>query len=303
MKKLLYLLLLPLLVACGGDDEGLIEYPEIYVEPIDQFKTEAGVREFVSEMYSLAATFTQNQLLLEEMRMSNTGSITPYADTLRDTWFWGYNLVGNAMRGVESLKLISSFDTAPYLFELSALQAFGYYNLAMLYGDVFVLTAKEPERKPSNQLTVAEVYAHCHVLLDKYMRFADNSATDKRFTKDSYYALHCEIALAQGNKQRAKSYIDKISNEYESLLSLYQKDEEGEYTIPVPVYTGRSLALLKAEIEGTDTSQSWFSLGAEYGVWAALKRLGTAQSLTGCEEYQLLMPFPTGESLKQNPGW
>ena len=46
----------------------------------------------------------------------------------------------------------------------------------------------------------------------------------------------------------------------------------------------------------------------DYGYWAALKRLGYAQVVTGCQDYQLLMPIPMNEILVnptavQNPGY
>jgi len=47
---------------------------------------------------------------------------------------------------------------------------------------------------------------------------------------------------------------------------------------------------------------------SRYGYWAALKRLGKAQEMTGCYDYELLMPFPYQELLlnskmAQNPGY
>lgn len=47
---------------------------------------------------------------------------------------------------------------------------------------------------------------------------------------------------------------------------------------------------------------------ASYGYWAALKRLGKAQEVTGCDDHELLMPFSVREissnpKLRQNPGY
>ena len=46
----------------------------------------------------------------------------------------------------------------------------------------------------------------------------------------------------------------------------------------------------------------------DYGYWAALKRLGYAQTVTGCQDYQLLMPIPISiilmnPAIVQNPGY
>ena len=46
----------------------------------------------------------------------------------------------------------------------------------------------------------------------------------------------------------------------------------------------------------------------DYGYWAALKRMGKAQQVTGCFDYELLMPIPyiaimSNPNLTQNPGY
>ena len=46
----------------------------------------------------------------------------------------------------------------------------------------------------------------------------------------------------------------------------------------------------------------------DYGYWTALKRMGKAQTVTGCYDYELLMPIPANElalnpSMTQNPGY
>jgi hypothetical protein len=77
----------------------------------------------------------------------------------------------------------------------------------------------------------------------------------------------------------------------------------------IDIYTQKYVELLKEEIEGKDNSNVWFDRGAIYGTWAALKRLGKAQSLTGIKDYELLLPIPQPEidiyfpHIKQNPGY
>lgn len=46
----------------------------------------------------------------------------------------------------------------------------------------------------------------------------------------------------------------------------------------------------------------------DYGYWAALKRMGKAQEVTGCYNHELLMPIPymdiiSNPNLTQNPGY
>ncbi|MBO7314626.1 MAG: hypothetical protein J6U49_03075, partial [Alistipes sp.] len=69
------------------------------------------------------------------------------------------------------------------------------------------------------------------------------------------------------------------------------------------------IALLKRECEGEYTTAEWLTLNEErYGYWAMLKRTEIAAEVVGCDEYELLMPIPQFEimrnpQLAQNVGY
>lgn len=87
----------------------------------------------------------------------------------------------------------------------------------------------------------------------------------------------------------------------------------GEY---LPNYTSTEISLLSSEALADNATKSdelltlWQKLDSQphWGYWAMLKRTGQAQQVTGCEEYELLMPIPYTEivknpNIKQNSGY
>jgi hypothetical protein len=124
--------------------------------------------------------------------------------------------------------------------------------------------------------------------------------------------LKAEIELSLGRKDDAKNTLGGVSNNVYFGFALPIVGEtvgaEQEY---LPVYSASHRALYQKEATGnTDGLENeWVSMtDGRYGCWAALKRLGKAQEVTGCYDYELLMPYPYTElrlnsTLKQNPGY
>ncbi len=77
----------------------------------------------------------------------------------------------------------------------------------------------------------------------------------------------------------------------------------------IVIYSADDIRLLKKEADGdTDTLVQEKSEGNHYGYWQMLKRIGKAKEVTGCQDYQLLLPIPLAEiatnpQLSQNPGY
>ena len=82
-----------------------------------------------------------------------------------------------------------------------------------------------------------------------------------------------------------------------------------------PIYDAEYLQHLSEEANAYSedfnkgvVAENWFNASNLYGVWAALKRMGVAQSMTGCQSHELLLPIPSRElmtnpSLRQNSGY
>ncbi len=200
---------------------------------------------------------------------------------------------------------------------------------------------------PIPQTGQAEVYQFaykeiCEVISNLPQTNKTDDITKFYFNQDAGRMFKAAMALTLGDKNTAKNTLDEISkSQYgtetrstvtslsrQIIWALYKS--ETEY---IPVYTFAHNQLFYYEINGSrnglDLGYYNESVGVEgesenlegdivsewqrqqnvdYGYWPMLKRLGKAQEVTGCYDYELLMPFPISEvkvnsSLKQNPGY
>lgn len=127
--------------------------------------------------------------------------------------------------------------------------------------------------------------------------------------RNAGYLLQAEIAMALNNKTTASSILSNIGSASNDETIIWGfKTEPTAATIPI--YTNKHVSLYKKECSGNTTNlvTEWANASFTYGYWATLKRLGQAQSVTGCYDYELLMPFPQNEislnnKIKQNPGY
>ena len=136
------------------------------------------------------------------------------------------------------------------------------------------------------------------------LSYNSESETRARFTRNAGLMLKAELELTLGRYSDARNTLNNISSDFYFGFANQELDI-------ISVYTPNHLALYLKEAQGeTDgLEQEWASMtGSRYGYWAALKRLGKAQEVTGCFDYELLMPIPRNEmlvnpSMTQNPGY
>lgn len=220
--------------------------------------------------------------------------------------------------------------------QAEVLRAFAFYNMSVLWGDIPLIThsytvdemlSGTVDIVQSSQNEVldfvrAEVEKAIQSLPEQY-ESADK--TKCYFTRDAALMLLAEVTLTKGYKEMANAAISQINfSKYNTTISdastiyngnigntqavIFALALEGHYQ---PIYTKAHYDLLQKEVQGNTenlASQWKGSICTEYGYWAALKRLGVAQSVTGCQDYELLMPFPSSEiamnpNLRQNPGY
>jgi hypothetical protein len=208
-----------------------------------------------------------------------------------------------------------------------ALRAFIYYNIAMLRGNVPLDTQNiDHPCTPSNQSDVynfalSEVEKAINLLPSKY----ENAQETKiLFTKDAALMLKAEILLTLGNKSGAANVLSQIEDSnynsaIENTAAIYSNYASAKPLIfafhvenssqPIYTYNHYKLLTMEAQNNTKDLANEWKKLPCtEYGYWAALKRNGIAQSITGCKDYELLMPIPERELecnpyLRPNPGY
>lgn len=211
----------------------------------------------------------------------------------------------------------------------------------MLWGRVPLLTKVLADN--DNQITQssqAEVfqfaYDEINSVLDDLRPSFEQENAQIRFNKDAGLMLKAELAMSLGNKQLAAATLNQIdkSRYYNTrsvstgldrsfIWALYT--QQNTYC---PVYTVMHTNLYLYENSGSkdgldlptidlnkdgkpdeDVESFWHvSEYTDYGYWAALKRMGKAQEVTGCYDYELLMPIPSQDlsfypNFTQNPGY
>lgn len=237
------------------------------------------------------------------------------------------NFLINSKNNIEPTTIdLDSKEQNAILGQAIALRAFIYYNIAMLWRNVPLVTQAMGDITPVLQSEVynfalSEVEKAINLLPSKY-----ESAQETKilFTKDAALMLKAEILLTLGNKSGAANVLSHIEDSnynsaIENTAAIYSNYASAKPLIfalqvensCLPIYTYNHYKLLTMEAQNNtkELANEWKKLPCtEYGYWAALKRNGIAQSITGCKDYELLMPFPESElnlnpSLAQNPGY
>lgn len=279
------------------------------------------VTTMLNNCYVKCCQFEASQKKIEEIRTGNPAnvhSITPYSNIINETYNAAYTAINVAnvfIANVSSAKLDGIFTNNAeidiFLAEARCLRAFVYYNLTMLWGNVILIT--EPMTldnssvlAQSTQETIYQfVYSEICDAIDNLPATFNNATDDKiRFTSNSALMLKSEVELSLGYKSAATVSLNSVSTDV--FFGFYSDNQ----TI-MDVYTPNILQLYKLEAQNntTELEITWVSTtDSKYGCWAALKRLGKAQQVTGCYDFELLMPFYYTEIAKnstmiQNPGY
>lgn len=288
---------------------------ENYWNSLDDFN---GV---LSGCYMKSVRFEDLQLGLESLRTMSTETvhaIMPHHQGLLETYHQAYNTismtnvllhyakeaVNNGSLDKESLTIIIA--------QAQCLRAFTYYNLAMLWGDVILVTKPilsiedmedliQSSQADVYQFTLAEVSEAIDKLPSSYSTERESKG---RFTRHAALMLKAEIELTLGHNEKAQQTLEGV--DWLAGFGFYTEAYD-----MIPVYTANMLSLLQKEAKGevNGLEREWAALtDSHYGYWAALKRLGKAQEVTGCYDYELWLPFPIevlmqNPNLEQNPGY
>lgn len=292
------------------------------------WNTKENVYAIRNSSYAACATFEKEQLNLEKIR-TNTNTvhnISPNSNEVKRTWEAAYTTINGVNYLMDHINQFSSHFNEQELNELMAevrfIRAFVYYNLATLWGQVpLVTTASVDAGTTYSQSNKGVVLSFA---LREVMEIIGNlkQTTDKCYV--SYEAgqlLLSELYLQTGNSMSAKSALNKIDRQkYEGYITSTDNGIEkpviwalnistdGKH---IPVYTYSHILFYEKEINRNveELTTEWKSTAfADYGYWTMLTRTGEAQSVTGCYDYELLMPFPVSEimnnpNMTQNPGY
>ena len=311
------------------------------------FGSKEQILAILSSSYSACAEFQTWQFKLEDIRRNpNTvHQINANSAEVRNTWQYAYrtiNIINLVLEKKDAvMEKMGNQDGKALIAELRALRAFVNYNIGMLFGNIPLLTKVLADN--DNQITQssqAEVfqfaYDEINSVLDDLRPSFEQENGQIRFNKDAGLMLKAELAMSLGNKQLAAATLNQIdkSRYYNTRSASSSLDRSYIWALHTqqntycPVYTVMHTNLYLYENSGSkdgldlptidlnkdgkpdeDVESFWHaSEYTDYGYWAALKRMGKAQEVTGCFDYELLMPIPAQEinsypNFKQNPGY
>ena len=319
-------------IACGNGylnvlDKTIFANEETVEETVyeDLWSSKADLVNVLMGSYFSCIVFESEQLELEKTRIlysrtdENRKAITPADYHVKQAFTNAYatiNRTNLVLKYAEDVKQkdasMSDDELEAVLAEARCIRAFVYYNIAMLWGNV-ILTTKtlESDDVPMSlgQSQQSDVYQYAYQeiaeVVDKLpMSYSSEPETLARFTRNAGMFLKAEIELALGYKQKAETTLSQIEGNVDFGFA-----DQGR--VVIPIYTPNHLTLYQKEAQGNTEGleQEWEAMtNSQYGYWAALKRLGKAQEVTGCSDYELLMPIPREEimlnpNMKQNPGY
>lgn len=281
--------------------------------------------------YLKFAQFEESQLTIEGFRINERSvhSLNAHSRQLEETYTAAYQTINNLNRVIISAPQVVEHDARfseeemrSVVAQAKCIRAFVYYNLAMLWGDVIFYTDLSVLENVGfdlpPQVPQAEVFRFaydeiCEALDDLPPLSQTEGDSINLFIRPTALMQKAELALTLGNYEAAKNALSDFNQNF--CFWIYK-----QYGEILPLYTPELQALFRKEAEG-DTeglAEEWTELiktseqtrlkEACYGYWAALKRLGKAQEVTGCYDYELLMPFSANEvmmnpQVRQNPGY
>lgn len=335
-----------------SDKEGLNEEPNVVVVDDSFFKTKEEVYFVLNGCYAALQQFVNSQLQLEFIRTQKVAEsapwwntsltfaqLTPSSPLVSAAYTNAYTAISRVNmlldRREEILERVHALNSAEgdALFsQAEVIRAFTYYNLAMLWGAVPLVTQSYSLGDAVNLVAATrdEILAFAREKVEMALNYLpdhyDEAIKNKcYFTRDAALMLLAEVTLALEQKDVASDVLAGINPfNYDGVIAdasaIYNGNIVGAQAVifalasdghSQPVYTRKHYDLLQREAqgEGESLSSEWqVSLCTEYGYWAALKRLGLAQTVTGCEDHELLMPVPERElmnnpNLRQNPGY
>lgn len=311
------------------------------------FGSKEQIKAILNSCYAACTEFETWQLKLEGIRLNRNTvhRISSGSTEVYNTWMYAYQTINRINLVLEKedavLGIMDNQDGKALIAELRALRAFVNYNLGMLFGNVPLLTKVLADN--DNQITQsgqAEVfqfaYDEINSVLDDLLPAFEQENAQAYFNKDVGLMLKAELSMALGNKAQATATLNQIekSRYYNTRSASSSLDRSYIWALHTqqntycPVYTVMHTNLYLYENSGSkegldlptidlnkdgkpdeDVESFWHvSEYTDYGYWAALKRMGKAQEVTGCYDYELLMPIPSQDisfypNFKQNPGY
>ena len=314
----------------GGSGEGndsttdSTEKDEIVMTPSDTivqesfWQSEGDFQAITASTYIKLIEFTVKQLNLERIRITGKdlyGSpkiIRATSQEVEDCWQVAYSAINMCNLIIK----YASDDYVSYINEARALRSFAYYNIAHLWGKAPYITTAIIDNDATITYPILDKEQIFDNILSEIEEVGELRETgnnnDYFIDYETLQTIKGEINLSRGNNDVALSlFTSNVPTFSLSLDGVGYNNYQAIFGSAIPLYTAQLSTLLEMEASGEteETLQLWQQQNSiTYGYWAMLKRTGIAQNVTGCKEYEILMPIPENEirynkNITQNPGY
>ena len=302
---------------------------ELISKPMNEcWVDENYIQNAIYSIYSSLIDYEYKQMLLEKIRLTQKDfdghwipTIAPSDSKVSDAWSAGYrtisftNMVINKLETMDG-SYIEEYKRTACINEAKALRCMVYYNLSQLWGNIPYITIPN-DLDNYDEIQQSPIYSTQTLCseLDGILQSIDHLPEGEgRITMETVKALRAEIILSLGYKEEAGYLLRDCQSDFYIIIEEdYNPEIYRIFGERIPNYTSEKTALLLKEIHVESSADKsalaagWETQKQDWGYWLMLKRTGQAQTVSGCKEYELLMPIPQSEiemlSLLQNPGY
>lgn len=305
-------------MVCQKVDDYLEENPGTVISEDTYFNNENDVAVMINAVYASFASFMIHKNALEEDIVSgNLQVLTPTSSAIKNLWAEAYVVLRRATTITDGLRKISRFPE--YSAHAQFIRAIVGYHLATLWGSVPYYTTVPDEAASGGW--IPRVMANGDILESAYKELTEGVVSDfekpfvrQSIAKENYLngdvisVIASEILLSLSRNADAEKGLQSLATlnaSAELYLAIFDSNNNR-----YPVYSKQTIDYLYKESknEVADLVTLWTANNLRFGYWQMLKRIGKAKEISGCEDYQLLLPIPQDElnynpNLTQNPGY
>ncbi len=314
MKKIAIIFGLLALVACNKipneepDEEGVASYKTAFRQ---EDYTKGKLAEANFHLYS----FIKQELEIEgRICNGNFTDLSPKASAIKTLWIQAYKVVRDCAIALYYIPISSPANSDYYICQFSAIRGLITCQMASLWGSVpFYTLPQEDYTQAVDVYNSTKLFSSAVSDFSKAIKI-NGTIPEGYLNRAAILTLHSIVELSRNNKEAAKELLNKAKQQFdggETACSLLNTDPLSTFVIPEPIelITKTTVQLLLEEALGQteQLNEKWETLGTSFGHWQMLTRTNQAQKITGCSDYQLLLPIPAdvveNNDVSQNPGY
>ena len=298
------------------DSEDIIILPTDNIITENFWISQAGVDNFLATIYIKSISFTIEQLNLEQTRITGKNlaghneTITATSQDIENCWTAAYSAINHCNTMIEH----APEEYFAAINEAKALRCFLYYNIAHLWGKApYITSTNDIAASTSQVLNKEQIFDNILKEINSIGQFrtTESQYSNYYIDNETLQMIKGEIYMARGMHNEALDIFRNSAPTFSLSLEGNHENYQTFFGKEIQLYTAEITLLLANEACGEidTTIQEWQAQRyVTYGYWAMLKRTSKALEITGCKEYELLLPIPNSEILRnrnitQNPGY